>query len=546
MKADITGRHEAPETTVRRARNGRAGRQTPAIITAGSPIKPKNDEILILPLGGCGAIGMNMTLYGHDGKWLIVDAGVAFVDQKLHPGVNAVMADPEFIEERLQDVVGLVVTHAHEDHIGAIHHLWPRIDCPIYATPFAATLLRGRFRETRKLDWVTLREMEIGGETRIGPFTVGAIEVTHSIPEPMALSIRTKAGTVLHTGDFKFDDDPQIGNGPDRAALRRLGDKGVLAMVCDSTNALTEGRSGSEASARDGLRAAIASRKGMVAIACFASNVARLKSIAQAAKATGRKVVLSGRSLWRMEEAARANGLLKGVPGFLNDEDAKRLKRSEILLVCTGTQGEERSAMSRLAHGAHRTLDIQHGDTVIFSAREIPGNEQEIAEVQDHLRRRGAEIVTPKEAPVHVSGHPKRDELREMYALVRPKIAIPVHGTPELMKVHGALARASGARQAWIPHDGLMMRIADGRIGTMGIMETALLADSDKGLVPWPKALMAPKTAPSPDAGRTEDAGTVVAGTKAAPKKASRNRRRSAARRRGRSDERAASASARA
>lgn len=543
MRQTDAGREDAPTASDRAATKAGSVRRPTLRLHASKPelpFTPKHDEILVLPLGGCGAIGMNMTLYGHGGKWLIVDAGVAFADDRIHPGLNAFMPDPAFIEERMSDVVGLVVTHAHEDHIGAIHHLWPRIDCPIYATPFASSLLRGRFREAGKLDYVTIKTLEIGAETQIGPFRVGTIETTHSVPEPVSLAIKTAAGTVLHTGDWKFDDAPQIGRGPDRAAYERLGDDGVLAMVCDSTNALVDGRAGSEAEAGTGLTAAIASRRGLVAVACFSSNVARLKSIAMAAKANGRKVALSGRSLRRMEEAARENGLLKGVPQFLDEANAKRLKRNQVLLVCTGTQGEERSALSRLANGDHRTLSIEAGDTVIFSAREIPGREEDIARVQAQLRKRGAEIVTPKDEPVHVSGHAKRDELREMYALVRPTIAIPVHGTPEMMAAHGALARRCGVGRSLIPQDGLVLRLAGKRGRAIGTVDVPLFADTGAGLVPVTREELAAEAAANAAKAPAAKAPTAKAPTTkgraakapaadaaAAPKPATRRRRRS-------------------
>lgn len=454
---------------------------------AGRPVRgpvPGRDEIIFLPLGGCSRIGMNMALYGHDGKWLIVDAGVAFMGDEA-PGVDAIMADPRFIEERMADVVGLVVTHAHEDHIGAIHHLWPRLQCPIHASPFAAHVIRERLKETGSLRDVRLRTFDIGDTLRLGPFEVETIAVTHSIPEPMALAIRTPAGTVLHTGDWKFDPEPLVGRTVDLDALKRLGDEGVLAMTCDSTNADVEGSTASEASAAVGLREVFAGRKGAIAVTGFASNVARMKAVALAAAANDRRVVLAGRSMLRMEKAARACGYLNDVPEFMGVQEASWTDRRNLVLLCTGSQGEERAALSRIARNDHRDLWLERGDTAVFSARAIPGNEEGIGAVQDHLRAMGVEVVTPADAPVHVSGHPKRDDLRRMYALVRPRFAVPVHGTVEHLEAHARLARACGVERAVVPEDGDIVRLAAAGSAVVGRVEPRRLAFDGRNLLPW-------------------------------------------------------------
>ena len=445
---------------------------------------PGADEILFLPLGGCSRIGMNMALYGHAGKWLIVDAGVAFMGDEA-PGINALMADPRFIEERMADVVGLVVTHAHEDHIGAIHHLWPRLTCPIYATPFASHVIRERLKEKGVMRDVRLRTFEVGAAFDVGPFRVESIAVTHSIPEPVSLAIRTPAGTVLHTGDWKFDPDPLVGQTADIAALKRLGDEGVLAMLCDSTNADVDGTTGSEASARAGLIEAFAGRKGAIAVTGFASNVARMKAVAEAAAAHGRKVVLAGRSLFRMEKAARSCGFLDGLPDFIGIDEASWTDRRKLVMMCTGSQGEERAALSRIARNGHRELWLERGDTAIFSARAIPGNEESIGSVQDHLRARGVEVLTPADAPVHVSGHPKRDDLRRMYELVRPRFAVPVHGTMEHLEAHARLARTCGVERALVLEDGDLVRLATQGTAVVGHVEPHRLADDGRDLLPW-------------------------------------------------------------
>ncbi|CAO3438603.1 ribonuclease J [Azospirillum doebereinerae] len=445
---------------------------------------PGTDEILFLPLGGCSRIGMNMALYGHAGKWLIVDAGVAFLGDDA-PGIDSLMADPAFIQDRMDDVVGLVVTHAHEDHIGAIHHLWPGLRCPIHASPFAAHVIRERMKEAGTLSKVRIREFEIGDTLTLGPFQIQTIAVTHSIPEPVSLAIRTPAGTVLHTGDWKFDPNPLVGQKTDMNALKRLGDEGVLAMLCDSTNANVDGATGSEADARDGLIAAFAGRKGAIAVTGFASNVARMTAVLEAAAAHDRKVVLVGRSMVRMEKAARACGYMKGRPNFASMAEASWMPRRNLVLLCTGSQGEERAALSRLARNEHRDLWLERGDTAIFSARSIPGNEVALADVQDHLRGMGVDVVTPADAPVHVSGHPKRDDLRRMYDLVRPRFAVPVHGTIEHLEAHARLARDCGVERALIPEDGDIFRLAREGTSVVGRIEPARLANDGRTLIPW-------------------------------------------------------------
>ncbi len=450
---------------------------------ASGPV-PGTDEILFMPLGGCSRIGMNMALYGHAGKWLIVDAGVAFMRDDA-PGIESLMADPAFIQERMDDVVGLVVTHAHEDHIGAIHHLWPGLRCPIHASPFAAHVIRERMKEAGALRQVRIHEFDIGDTLSLGPFKVQTIAVTHSIPEPMSLAIHTPAGTVLHTGDWKFDPNPLIGQLTDFDALRRLGDNGVLAMLCDSTNANVEGATGSEADARAGLMAAFAGCKGAIAVTGFASNVARMTAVVEAAAAHDRKVVLVGRSMVRMEKAARACGYLDGHPAFASMLEASWMPRRNLVLLCTGSQGEERAALSRLARNDHRDLWLERGDTAIFSARSIPGNEEALGDVQDHLRGIGVAVITPADAPVHVSGHPKRDDLRRMYDLVRPRFAVPVHGTIEHLEAHARLARECGVERALIPEDGDILRLAREGTSVVGRVEPARLANNGRELIRW-------------------------------------------------------------
>lgn len=418
---------------------------------------PGADEFLFLPLGGTGEIGMNMNLYGHDGAWLMVDCGISFGDART-PGVEVIMPDPAFIVERRDALCGLVLTHAHEDHLGAVPYLWRRLGRPvIHATPFTACVLRRKLQEAGLAAEVTIIEMPLSGIATVGPFTVELVTLTHSIPEPNALILRTPVGSVLHTGDWKLDPDPLVGPTADEARLIRLGEEGALAMVCDSTNALEAGRSGSEGEVRANLTELIGGLSGGVALACFASNIARLESGALAALATGRTPALVGRSLWRMQDAAREAGYLRDVPAFLDPEKATRLPRDKILLICTGSQGEPRAALSRIARGDHPAINLGHGDTVIFSSREIPGNEIAIGELQNNLALLGCAVVTDGAAAIHTSGHPNRDELADMYGWVKPRIAVPVHGEPRHLTAHAKLARDCQVPHGIVAHNGLLM-----------------------------------------------------------------------------------------
>ena len=385
--------------------------------------RPGSDELLFLPLGGCGEIGMNLNLYGHDGKWLMIDLGITFGNE-MTPGIDVIMPDPGFIVEHRADLLGLVLTHAHEDHIGAVPYLWPRLRCPIYATAFTAAVLRRKLAEANLLGEARITEIPMSGRFGLGPFEIELISITHSIPEPNAVVLRTKLGNILHTGDWKLDPDPVVGPITDEAALRQLGGEGVLAMVCDSTNVLVDGRSGSEAEVRQSMDELIGRYRHRVAVACFASNVARIESVTRAGLAHGRHVGLVGRSLRRMVEAARETGYLGDLPDFVEEEDIGHLPRDRVLMICTGSQGEPRSALARIARDEHPDVGLEPGDAVIFSSRIIPGNEHAIGELHNALIRQGIEVVTEKDHFVHVSGHPARDELAEMYRWVKPAVAL--------------------------------------------------------------------------------------------------------------------------
>ena len=429
-------------------------------------IKNQADELVFLPLGGSNEIGMNFNLYGFgppdDRKWIVVDLGVTFGDQTT-PGVEIILPDPEFIEEHAKNIIGIVLTHAHEDHIGAVAWLWPRLKAPLYATPFTAFLLREKLREADLGD-VDINVVPLGGSIELGPFTVEMITLTHSIPEPNGLAIRTPLGTILHTGDWKIDPDPVLGGVTDDAAIRRLGDEGVLAMVCDSTNVFVDGSAGSEADVRDALTALIGQLKGKVAVACFASNVARMDSVIRAAEAAGRRVCLAGRSMHRMAAAAKSVGLMQDIQDFVSDTEAKHLPENRVLYLCTGSQGEPRAALARIAEGTHPHVNLGKGDSVVFSSRVIPGNEVPIRNLQNRLADRGVRLYTERDHPgIHVSGHPCRDELAQMYQWARPQIAVPTHGERRHLLEHAAFALDLQVPQSIAPRNGDMVRLAPGR-----------------------------------------------------------------------------------
>ena len=441
------------------------------------------NRLLFLPLGGAGEIGMNLNLYGCAGKWLMVDLGVSFGDESM-PGIEVFMADPAFIAERRDDLLGIVLTHAHEDHLGATAHLWPRLRRPVYATPFAAALLRAKLDEAKLLGEVDLREVPQGGRISLGPFTVDLVTVTHSLPEPNALAIRTPAGTVLHTADWKLDPDPLLGPRADLDTMRRLGDEGVLAVVGDSTNVFVPGSAGSEAAVRKSLIELFGRFQGRIAVACFASNVARLASIAAAAAAHGRRVALAGRSLWRIEGAARALGLLDGVAPFLDDAEAAALSPNRICYICTGSQGEPRAALARIAAGAHAHVTLGPGDAAVFSSRIIPGNERPIYRLHNQLARLGVEVVTEKDQFVHVSGHPARGEIAELYKLLRPRLVVPTHGERRHLDEHAQYASSLGIERTMVIENGDMLRLGPGEPEVIERVPTGRLAVDGKRLVP--------------------------------------------------------------
>jgi ribonuclease J len=424
-----------------------------------------DDELVFLPLGGSGEVGMNLNAYGYgppdDRKWIVVDVGVTFGDLTT-PGVDIITPDASFLQEHAADILGIIVTHAHEDHIGGLPWLWPLLKAPIYTTPFTAFLVREKLHNAG-VQGFKIHEVPLGGRIDLGPFQIDLITLTHSIPEPNGLAIRTPHGIVLHTGDWKIDPDPITGEVTDADALRRLGDEGVLAMVCDSTNVFVEGHTGSERLVRETLTDLLPKLTGRVAVACFASNVARIDSAVRAAASANRRVCLVGRSMLRMTAAAKTVGLLKDVQ-FIRDDEAKLFPENEVLYLVTGSQGEPRAALSRIADKSHPHVRFGDGDSVIFSSREIPGNEVGIAAMQNALAENGVRILTERDHPgIHVSGHPAREELRQMYQWARPRIAVPTHGERRHLMEHVLLAKELQVPEAIAPHNGDLIRLAPGR-----------------------------------------------------------------------------------
>ncbi len=440
-------------------------------------------ELLFVPLGGAGEIGMNLNLYGYAGKWVIVDLGVTFGEEVV-PGIEVVMPDPAFIAERKDDLLGLVLTHAHEDHIGAVPHLWRRLRCPVYATPFTASVLKRKLQEAGLAGECKITVVPLRGRFTLGPFEFELVTLTHSIPEPNGLAIRTPAGTVLHTGDWKFDPDPLLGPTSDHARLGEIGAEGVLALIGDSTNVFRDGEAGSEAEVRASLTELVGRFRNRVAVACFASNLARLQSIAEVAAIHDRQVGLVGRSLYRMAEAARENGYLTGLPPFLREDEIGYVPRDKIVMVCTGSQGEPRAALWRIAHDDHPQVVMEEGDAVIFSSRIIPGNEKAIGRLQDQLTRIGVEVITERDHFVHVSGHPARDELARMYAQIRPRLAVPVHGEHRHLVEHARFATQCQVPRSLVVGNGDVIRLGPGEPAIIDKVHAGRLGLDGNRLVP--------------------------------------------------------------
>ncbi|HEX3114930.1 MAG TPA: ribonuclease J [Bradyrhizobium sp.] len=427
------------------------------------------DELTFAPLGGVGEIGMNLSIYGlgnrHQRSWLAVDLGVSFGDEEHLPGIDLIMPDIRFLEKERKNLIGLVLTHAHEDHFGAIIDLWPKLKCPIYATKFSAALFEAKCASERHPPKIPVTVVPSGGRIDLGPFSVEFIPVAHSIPESHALAIHTSAGTVLHTGDWKIDPTPIIGEPTDERRLRELGDAGVLALIGDSTNAVREGRSPSEAEVARTITELMKAAKGRVAVTTFASNVARLRAVADAAKAAGREIVVVGRAMERVVQVARETGFLDGVQSFRGADLYGHFPPDKVVALCTGSQGEPRAALSRIACDDHPQVTLNKGDCVIFSSRTIPGNEKAVGAIINGLINQGIEVITDRTHLVHVSGHPRRDELRDMISWVRPQLLIPVHGEALHLFEHARLARAAGVPKVLICRNGDLVKLGPGDPG---------------------------------------------------------------------------------
>ena len=423
------------------------------------------EELLFCPLGGAGEIGANMNLYAYgnpgEHKWIMVDIGVTFADDSL-PGIDLIYPDPGFIVDKKEDLLGIVLTHAHEDHIGAIAHLWPKLKCKIYATPFTAVLIKEKFREKHIDINKYLKIVELNGVINLGPFNIEYVTMTHSILEPNGLKIKTPAGVVLHTGDWKIDENPMVGKNMDIDKLQKIGNEGVLAMVCDSTNIFSVGRSGSELTVRKSLLDIMSGLKKRIIMTSFASNVARMETIFYCAEKTGRQISLVGRSMHRIYKAAKQCGYLKNIIEPIDPREAKNISREKIVYLCTGSQGEPMGAMMRISSYIHPDVFIEKGDTVIFSSKIIPGNEKKLYKLHNQLVKDGIEVISEENEFVHVSGHPNRDEMKDMYSWIKPKCVIPVHGEHRHMMEHVSFAKDMQVPYPVLVENGDIVKISPG------------------------------------------------------------------------------------
>ena len=422
-------------------------------------------ELVYCSLGGAGEIGMNLNLFGYgkpgDYKWIIVDIGVTFSDDNI-PGIEVILPNPEFIVNQKENLLGIVLTHAHEDHVGAIAHLWPMLECPIYATPFTAAIVKEKFKEQKINVGNHLKIVKLGGNVKLGEFDIDYVTLTHSILEPCGLAITTPEGIVLHTADWKIDDNPLIGEKTDVKKLTELGKKGVLAMVCDSTNIFNLGSSGSESLVRTGLLTVLEKMKNRIVITSFASNVARMETVFKVAKKIGRKVCLVGRSMGRIYQLARQCNYLQDIETPIDVRDSKKIPKNKIIYLCTGSQGEQRAALSRIANGTHPDVHLEKNDNVIFSSRIIPGNEKRLFKIFNDFSKSEIQVLSEENSMIHVSGHPAREDLKKMYGWVKPKIAIPVHGEQRHMAEHINFAKEMGVKYPVKINNGEIVRLSPG------------------------------------------------------------------------------------
>lgn len=445
------------------------------------------EGLYFVPLGGAEQFGVNLNVYIagtlSGGRRLAVDCGIGFADERF-PGIDLLLPDPAFLEKARDKLDGLIITHAHEDHIGAVAFLWKRLRCPVYASPFTATVLAKKLEEQGERD-VPVHVVDRGDPVQIGAFSVQFVPVAHSVPDTRALIIETQNGRIVHSGDWNLDPYPVTGAPTNPAPFKAAGDKGVLAYIGDSTNAGVPGHSGSESAVAEGLEATFKACRGRIAVTSFSSNIGRVISIAKAAQACGRQVAVIGRSLHRMIGCARECGYMKGVPDFISEEEAVKRSPEEVVLIVTGSQGEARAALAKIARGEHPSVTLSKGDTVVFSARAIPGNERDINHVKNNLMAGGIRVVSPGDTPhiIHVSGHPCREEILEMYQWIRPQIVVPVHGERVQLEAQAALARDCQIQDVFIPVNGSVIRLAPGAPGIVDHTETGLLAVETKRVI---------------------------------------------------------------
>lgn len=426
----------------------------------------ENDELVFVALGGLGEIGMNAYLYGYGPEdarsWLLVDLGITFPEGEDDPGVDVIFPDLRFLEQERGALAGIVITHAHEDHIGAVMELWDRLGAPVYVSPFSAGMLKAKLSEYGSREPITIKEVPVNGRFQVGPFDVEMITVAHSIPEANALAIRTPHGLIYHSGDWKLDEDPVVGAPVNEARIKELGDEGVLALIGDSTNAMREGRSPIERDIAKSLADVIKKAPHAVAVTTFASNVSRVKAVADAARAAGRELVVAGRALHRIIDVAIDTGYLPEGFSYRDQQDFKHLKRKDVVCLCTGSQGEPRAAMARIAEKSHPDISLTKGDWVLFSSRTIPGNEKSVGGIQNSLVRQGINVITDDQELIHVTGHPRRDEMRELYGWLKPKIAVPMHGEALHLNAHAEFARELGVKNVQVAYNGQVVRLAPG------------------------------------------------------------------------------------
>lgn len=445
-------------------------------------LKQYSKDVLFLPMGGAGEIGMNLNLYHQDGKWLIVDLGIGFANGTI-PGVDVVVPDIEFLQTIKKDIVGIVITHGHEDHFGAVQYLWEYLPLPIYTSKFTAEFLRTKLKEFDFSDQVKINEIALESKFSVGTFDLEFVEINHSIPEMNALIFHSNEGKIFHTGDWKFDKNPVLGKPDDYTRFKEIGDSGIKAFICDSTNIMSEGHSGSEGDLQESLIKIISEQKNLTVVSCFASNVGRLITIIKAVRALRKKMVICGRSLQRIIQVAQATGYVDELPEIIDIADVAKYKREDLLLLATGCQGEERAALTRLANGSHPYIKLHKGDSVILSSKIIPGNERKIIPLFNLLARKEVSLITERDHFVHVSGHPNRDELTKMYELIRPEISIPVHGESFHLYAHMKFAKEMGVKSSHYITNGDCFRICGNKAEKVFEVKAGIMAIDGNSIV---------------------------------------------------------------